>query len=241
MPLTEKDVIASRRRPRPYGARPSSCYHTTGMKTLTPLEAKDLQDAGHLLIDVRSFQEFDSAHPAGALSVEYSRRSFDERVSQVAGAPASLILVVDGDLQSSDDLRAHLEAKGYSVSGSVSFADWAASGLPTRALKEISVTDLAGHADSGGPILDIREPIEIEFLGAFPGAYEVPLSEALGRRVEIEGAFGPDSDLVILCSAGLRSATAGSLLFTWGYTRLAHPPDGLNGWLHAGHDLVRGR
>lgn len=210
------------------------------MKKLTPLEAKGLADHGHYLLDIRSFELFDESHPSGSLSVEYSRKSYPERVAQVIAPPGPLVVVVDDD-NKGGDAADQLVQQGYLVPGAVRFAEWSSERLPTSALPEIGVAELAQHAEAGKPILDIREAIEIEFLGAFPGAYVVPLTETLGRREEIEAVFAHDDEIAILCSAGLRSATAGSLLYRWGYTKLSHPPDGLNGWLRAGHALQRER
>ena len=41
-------------------------------KTVTPEEAKALLDQGYVYVDVRSEQEFESGHPAGALNVPIS-------------------------------------------------------------------------------------------------------------------------------------------------------------------------
>jgi rhodanese-related sulfurtransferase len=43
------------------------------MRRVTPLEAKQLVDEGYTYIDVRTEQEFDARHPAGALNVPLTR------------------------------------------------------------------------------------------------------------------------------------------------------------------------
>jgi adenylyltransferase/sulfurtransferase len=104
--------------------------------------------------------------------------------------------------------------------------------LPPNVIPSITPIELKQRIDNGEPItiIDVREEFEwdIANLGAF-GARLIPLDQVLDRRGEID----PDSDTVILCRSGSRSAGAIRQLRTHGYDRLMNLKGGIRGWAEA--------
>lgn len=191
-----------------------------------------------IIIDIRGFREFDILHAAGSISVEYSRRSFPERLLEVVPAHLPVVLIVD-DTVKGDDCISQLTDSGRTVLGWLTVHEWVDAGLPTSNLEEIDTDEMRARIKSGVPLLDIREQIEWEFLGIIPEAVRIPLGELASRVDEVSAMVKDDQGLVILCSAGLRSATAAAVLARHGFSKMSHSPEGLNGWLRAGLPVAK--
>jgi molybdopterin/thiamine biosynthesis adenylyltransferase/rhodanese-related sulfurtransferase len=98
-------------------------------------------------------------------------------------------------------------------------------------IQEISVAELAAVQGGSAVVIDVREPDEYE-QGSIPGALLIP-------RGQLEGAIGehvtdPQTDLVLYCSVGERSALAARSLELLGYQRVASLSEGFEGWKRAG-------
>ena len=82
-------------------------------------------------------------------------------------------------------------------------------------------------------VLDVREPLEWD-TGYVPGAILVPLGRL---RVEL-GRVPRDREVVVICEAGLRSATGASILLKEGFTLVSHAPLGTAGVRRSGGPLA---
>ena len=81
-------------------------------------------------------------------------------------------------------------------------------------------------------VLDVREPEEFTGdLGHVAGALLVPL-DALERRLPKLAGY-VDRDVVVVCRAGARSATAGAILQCAGFRRVANLAGGMLAWSEA--------
>ena len=65
-------------------------------------------------------------------------------------------------------------------------------------------------------VLDVREPDEV-VEWAFPGAINIPLGELGGRTGELPS----DRQIVVVCHAGVRSATAADALSRGGWSAVS--------------------
>jgi sulfur dioxygenase len=85
----------------------------------------------------------------------------------------------------------------------------------------------------GGPVvLDVREPDEYRGeLGHIRGSRLVPLRELPGRAGELEPFR--DRDVVAVCRAGVRSATAAAILTGLGFERVSNLEGGMLDWNEA--------
>jgi len=100
-------------------------------------------------------------------------------------------------------------------------------------ITEISIDDLA-RREPRPLLVDIREVGEFAS-GVIPGAVLVP-------RGNLEGAIGsvapdPDTEIVLYCAVGNRSALAAQALQTMGYGRVASLAGGIVLWRRLGHPV----
>ena len=100
-----------------------------------------------------------------------------------------------------------------------------------KEIREISVAELAAVPGTSPIIIDVRQPEEHE-QGSIPGALLIP-------RGQLEGAVGdliadPQTDIVLYCSVGERSALAAHSLRLLGYRNVASLAEGFEGWKRAG-------
>ncbi|NIA24106.1 MAG: molybdopterin-synthase adenylyltransferase MoeB [Gammaproteobacteria bacterium] len=110
-----------------------------------------------------------------------------------------------------------------------SYEEWADR---TRSrINEISVAELAARGDQAPLIIDIREDAEYAE-GAIPGAVHIPrglLESAIAELVD------RDTEFVLYCSVGQRSALAAYALQQMGYSSVRSLAEGSDGWRIAGH------
>ena len=100
------------------------------------------------------------------------------------------------------------------------------------ALEEIGPAELATRLRSGSPpmLLDVREPEEFTGpLGHVEGALLVPLDALEHRLPKLAGYV--DRDVVVVCRAGSRSASAGAMLRRAGFQRVLNLRGGMLAWL----------
>jgi glyoxylase-like metal-dependent hydrolase (beta-lactamase superfamily II)/rhodanese-related sulfurtransferase len=108
------------------------------------------------------------------------------------------------------------------------------------ALHSLTATDVAKRL--GGPtpplLLDVREPEEfVGDLGHISGALLVPL-DALQRRLPKLLGY-TDREVVVVCRAGARSASAGAILERGGFHHVFNLDGGMLAWVAAGLPVQR--
>jgi rhodanese-related sulfurtransferase len=92
--------------------------------------------------------------------------------------------------------------------------------------------------DSAPLLLDVREPEEfVGELGHIRGALLVPL-DALERRLPKLAGY-VDRDVIVVCRAGARSASAGAILRRAGFRRVINLDGGMLAWANAGLPVQR--
>jgi rhodanese-related sulfurtransferase len=74
-------------------------------------------------------------------------------------------------------------------------------------------------------ILDVREPFEIA-LAPFPGATHIPMGDIPSRLTELD----PDSETVVVCHHGVRSAQVAMYLAQMGFERVLNLAGGIDAW-----------
>jgi glyoxylase-like metal-dependent hydrolase (beta-lactamase superfamily II)/rhodanese-related sulfurtransferase len=107
-------------------------------------------------------------------------------------------------------------------------------------LEEIAPNALSMRLKSATPplLLDVREPEEfVGELGHVPGALLVPLDALEHRLPKLLGYV--DRDVVVVCRAGARSASAGAILTRAGFGRVLNLAGGMLGWHAAGLPVHR--
>lgn len=95
-------------------------------------------------------------------------------------------------------------------------------------LPEITVHDLKARMEDEGDqfvLVDVREPNEAEIC-RIPDAILIPLGELADRLHELDR----NSDIVIHCKGGVRSAKALELLLDNGFEKASHVAGGITAW-----------
>ncbi len=202
--------------------------------TIPLLTFGEAQQAGDVtFIDIRTPAEFSRGHVTGSLSVEYSASGFPLRVGLVDSTSEQLAVIAASQPRGEDACQ-QLIASGRTCLGVVHVGlDIRSAGSPAlQQVTEIWAADL--YPDPGGEtiVLDVREPLEWE-TGFVPGAMLIPLGELPGRTAELP-QYTP---ITVICEAGLRSATAASILQAAGFSNVAHVPDGTAGYRRTGRAL----
>ena len=100
-------------------------------------------------------------------------------------------------------------------------------------IRETDVPTVRERLDRGDPfvLVDVREESEWQ-AGHVPGAVHVGKG-VLERDIE-KAVPDPDTEIVLYCGGGFRSALAAEALGRMGYTRVLSMDGGMRGWREAG-------
>lgn len=110
----------------------------------------------------------------------------------------------------------------------------------TAALPDFEAAAVAARLAAPGPplLLDVREPEEfVGELGHIAGSLLVPLDALEHRLPKLLGYC--DREVIVVCRAGARSASAGAILRRAGFTRVANLAGGMLHWIRAGLPVQR--
>jgi adenylyltransferase/sulfurtransferase len=94
---------------------------------------------------------------------------------------------------------------------------------------QLSVTELKEAIDRGDELvlIDVREPHEWDICNLGPqGATMIPMSKLPGRMSELD----PESEIVVYCRTGARSARVTTFLRGMGYSKARNLEGGINAW-----------
>jgi rhodanese-related sulfurtransferase len=101
-------------------------------------------------------------------------------------------------------------------------------------IPSVAVDQVPTPLPDGLTVLDVREPAEWE-QAHVPGSVHIPLGELPTRRGELPG----DTQLLVVCAVGARSARAVHYLLQHGHDAV-NLEGGLMEWHGAGRELVAG-
>lgn len=93
-------------------------------------------------------------------------------------------------------------------------------------IRELTPDEALERQRSGALLIDVREDSE-RAAGLPVGAIALPLARVI---TDIGGLAEPDSEVVLICAAGMRSLRAASQLRTLGYVNLASVRGGCGAW-----------
>ncbi|MDR2256410.1 MAG: MBL fold metallo-hydrolase [Arthrobacter sp.] len=177
------------------------------------------REAGALLIDTRSPEDFAAGHVRGSLNVGLGGR-FAETLGMVASLGAAVVFVA---ASVADAGEARVRAARIGLDGGNGFL--MLDGAARRALSEAGQWGVAARLEplaaeaavrSGALYLDVRNPAEVAE-GALPGSLRIPLAELPRRLAEVP----EDLELVVHCAGGWRSSVAASVLRAAGYGQVS--------------------
>jgi hydroxyacylglutathione hydrolase len=188
------------------------------------------QEAGALVVDVRSPEAFGRGHLRGSLNVGLEGR-FAEYAGDVIDDERDLIIVGEG--VHAREARVRLARVGLdSVLGTLDRPGAAFAARPdlVDASSRITAGQLA-VARAEIPdlvVLDVRGPGE-RAQGAIEGSLHIPLPQLRGRL----GELSPVRPVVAHCAGGYRSSIAASLLRAHGFDDVSDLIGGYQAWVAA--------
>jgi rhodanese-related sulfurtransferase len=101
---------------------------------------------------------------------------------------------------------------------------------------EVSPAQASQMQASGALILDVREQDEWD-AGHVEGATLIPLGELANRLSELP----QDTQIIVMCKSGNRSAKGRDLLLANGFTQVTSLAGGITAWIEAGLPTVTGK
>jgi rhodanese-related sulfurtransferase len=187
-------------------------------------------DAGALLVDGRTPEEFAQGHLRGAINVGLAGR-YAEFAGSVIKPDADVVLVTEPGHEREGKIR--LARIGFDrVLGYLDSPETAmyqhqdqvqvSSRLTAKVFREraAELRDLQ--------IVDVRNPGEAA-AGMIPGAVNIPISQLPGRADELD----PTKPTVVYCAGGYRSSVGASLLRRQGFNDVSDMLGGYHAWHEA--------
>ena len=190
-----------------------------------PLTPRQVEQAGALVVDVRTELQFDEAHIPGAVSITARRAGFGSKLAWLAdpGTPIVLVGRDDEDALEAAGLAAAVglrEIAGYLAGGMTS---WREERRPVASVARMTVPELHERWEDGDrpQVLDVRERSEWD-AGHIPGSVFVPYHDIHA----VPDGIDPARPVAVVCGSGQRSAVAASLLLRHGAGDVIHVVDG---------------
>ena len=207
---------------------------------LSPRQVAQRLDAGALLVDVRTHEQFDDAHIAGSICVSALHAGFGTKLAWV-GADASELVFVgrdDEDARVASQLAAAVGVTapaGYLAGGMTS---WRLERRDAERTERITVEDLHERLEGGGgtQVLDVREDSEWREV-RIPDSVHAPYHDLEA----LPDGLDPQAPVAVICMSGQRSAVGASLVQRLGVREVLHVVDGGVGtWRRRGWPVETG-
>lgn len=173
-------------------------------------------------------------HPRSALSLAYSEKGLEDRLSNVL-PPGTPLILLAATPEQGEAASAQLADGSFPVLGVIEggTGSWQTTGLPVDSLPEVLVKELGALTTSPNlVVLDVREPMEWE-TGHGPGAMLISLGN-LRQHIQ---SIPREARITVICEAGVRSSTAASILQAQGFPNVANVPEGTAGYRRVGVPL----
>jgi glyoxylase-like metal-dependent hydrolase (beta-lactamase superfamily II)/rhodanese-related sulfurtransferase len=199
-----------------------------------PLDSLDLEaathlvDAGAILLDGRTPEEFARGHLVGSVNVGLEGR-YAEFAGSVVPHDVDIVLVADPGFEI--ESRNRLGRIGFDrVVGYLGdpLAVMAANPERTARASRLTVPEFERRRAEidGLQVVDIRNPGEIA-IGSIGGSTGIPVGQLPGRIGELD----PTAPTVVYCAGGYRSSVAASVLRAAGFTDVSDLLGGYGAWL----------
>jgi glyoxylase-like metal-dependent hydrolase (beta-lactamase superfamily II) len=202
-----------------------------------PLDPKEFWEAAErensLVLDIRGYEVFGGQHIPGSYNIELSV-IFSTFAGWILPPNKDILLVASSKEQVQEALlslrRVGLDrVKGF-LSGGI-FA-WAKAGLPMGHVRLLSAQELHEILVSGSDtvLLDVRGANEFS-AGHIKGALNIPAPDLRTRHAELDKS----SAIAVICTTGIRSGIACSILKMNGFKNIYNVTGGMTGFNAAGY------
>lgn len=182
--------------------------------------ARELIDAGNIVVDSREPRDFSPLHIKGAFNVALSDDAFAPWVGWITPFNAPLLLVLQHEEHDWPRAGTELLRIGYErVSGylAAGVEAWQQAGLPVQSIAQIPAPELQSRlaADPHLTLIDVRDDKEWQ-AGHLPQAIHIEAG-TLPQRL---GELPAERPIITLCAAGFRSSIAASILQRAGFPQV---------------------
>src|SRR3954452_17166629 len=193
---------------------------------LTPRQLLGHQEAGALVVDVRTGLQFDDAHVPGAICVTALRGGFGSRLAWISDRDQPVVFVGrdDADALAGAELAQAVAITNVAARLAGGMTSWREERRTVERVERMTVPELHERwsRDGGGPqVLDVRERTEWD-AGHIPGSVHVPYHDLRG----LPDGLDPERPIAAICSSGQRGAVAASLLQRIGAAEVVHVAEG---------------
>lgn len=192
---------------------------------------------GTVVVDARPASAFAKGHVPGTISIPLAK-SFSTWAGWLVPYDVDIQLIADrahGIEQAVRELAMiGLDRVTMSYDAGI-VASWKAADRPLGTVALTDTATLAPQVARGSvTVIDVRNQSEWD-AGHIPGALHIPVGYLTARLNEIPR----DRPVVLQCESGGRSAIASSVLQRLGLGNVANLTGGIQGWQHAGNEVVR--
>lgn len=206
---------------------------------LSPQQVSELREQGHVVLDVRSADEFGAGHVPGSVNIGLGGQ-FAMWAGSLIPLNSSIVIVAENTEQVDESVvrlaRVGIEnVKGYLEGGVES---WSRAGFPVDSIPQVSVGELKEKLAAGDDlqVVDVRRVAEYRS-GHVPRAFNAPLATL--DRLATQLPFEKDKPTAVICAGGYRSSAAASLLEQFGFTNLLNVSGGTGAWINAGYPVEK--
>jgi hydroxyacylglutathione hydrolase len=208
----------------------SGALQTSGVEVpaLYPHQVLLKRDDGAMLVDVRTDLQFDDVHIAGSICIPSFSAGFGSKLAWLADHEREIVFIGRDDADGRRAAKLALSVGVRNVAGLLSggMTNWRQERQPVSETERLPAAELARRLLDGGEaselqLLDVREQREWE-AGHVPGSTLTPWHDV----AEIPPGLDPARPIAVVCAAGVRAATAASLLKLYGAEHVIHVVDG---------------
>ncbi len=200
---------------------------TTGVEVqaLYPHQVQLKRDEGALLVDVRTDLQFDDVHIHGSVCIPSFIPGFGSKLAWLADHDQDIVFIGRDDADGRRAAKLALAVGVRQIAGLLSggMTNWRQERHPADHTERVAAADLPGWlaTDPGLQLLDVRELREWH-AGHVPGSVFTPWHDI----TDIPEGLDPTRPIAVICAAGVRAATAASLLKRYGARDVIHVTDG---------------
>jgi hydroxyacylglutathione hydrolase len=214
---------------------------TSGVEVaaLYPHQVEVKRDEGALLVDVRTDLQFDDVHIRGSICIPSFSSGFGSKLAWLADHDQEIIFIGRDDADGRRAAGLALAVGVRNIAGLLAggMTNWRQERQPVAETERLSVADFSERL-TGDPklqVLDVRERSEWD-AGHIPGSSFTPWHDI----VDVPHGLDPARPIAVICAAGVRAATAASLLQLFGAEHVLHVVDGgVPAWAGLGNELER--
>jgi len=195
--------------------------------------AKMAKQKNSVTLDIRSYEAFGGQHVPGSYHIDFGG-NFVTFAGWILPPGNNILIVADSFDQAK---QASVWLKRVGLDRAAAYLDgemfaWAAAGLPTDHVEQLSVDRLYAMATQGDGLmlLDVRAPREYEQVH-IDGAANIPVADLRTRFKELDKG----RPVALMCSTGHRSSLGASLLQQRGFRKVYNVAGGMTGYSAAGY------